>query len=135
MNLYVCHESERTHYIAGMIPMLAIGFHSLIDGVIYADIGNGPASFGSAPRSLVPGWSSHKGVLHSQTWQGKGRYVECFKGLLTAMAGPVQSPEKRILLERLDYRDTAFVLSVGIGKSHPPSGLVLRNGAPNVAHG
>lgn len=36
LNLYVCHESERTHYIAGMIPMLAIGFHSFIDGVIYS---------------------------------------------------------------------------------------------------
>ena len=36
LNLYVCHESERTHYMAGIIPMLAIGFHSFIDGVIYS---------------------------------------------------------------------------------------------------
>jgi zinc and cadmium transporter len=36
LNLYVCHEGERTNYGAGIVPILAIGFHSLIDGVIYS---------------------------------------------------------------------------------------------------
>jgi zinc and cadmium transporter len=36
LNLYVCHEGERTNYSAGIVPVLAIGFHSLIDGVIYS---------------------------------------------------------------------------------------------------
>ncbi|MBN2390401.1 MAG: ZIP family metal transporter [Anaerolineae bacterium] len=36
LKLYVCHEYECTDYAMGIIPMLGIGFHSFIDGVIYA---------------------------------------------------------------------------------------------------
>jgi len=36
LNLYLCHEYDCTSYIIGIIPMLGIGFHSFIDGVIYA---------------------------------------------------------------------------------------------------
>jgi len=37
VRLYVCHEYECTDYAAiGIIPMLGIGLHSFIDGVIYS---------------------------------------------------------------------------------------------------
>jgi len=36
LNLYVCHKYERTDYAAGIIPMVGIGFHSFIDGIIYS---------------------------------------------------------------------------------------------------
>ena len=36
VRLYVCHEHECTDYDVGIIPMLGIGFHSFIDGVIYS---------------------------------------------------------------------------------------------------
>ena len=37
VRLYVCHEYECTDYVAiGIIPMLGIGLHSFIDGVIYS---------------------------------------------------------------------------------------------------
>jgi len=36
LTLYVCHEYECTDYAVGIIPMLGIGFHSFIDGVIYS---------------------------------------------------------------------------------------------------
>jgi len=36
LNLYVCHEYECTDLAIGIIPMLGIGFHSFIDGVIYS---------------------------------------------------------------------------------------------------
>ena len=36
LNLYICHEYECAGYAVGIIPMLGIGFHSLIDGVIYS---------------------------------------------------------------------------------------------------
>lgn len=36
LNLYVCHEYECADYTLGIIPMLGIGFHSFIDGVIYS---------------------------------------------------------------------------------------------------
>ena len=36
VKLYVCHEHECTDYAVGIIPMLGIGFHSFIDGVIYS---------------------------------------------------------------------------------------------------
>lgn len=36
VKLYVCHEYECTDYVMGVIPMLGIGFHSFIDGVIYS---------------------------------------------------------------------------------------------------
>lgn len=36
LNLYVCHEYEREGWAVGIIPMLGIGFHSFIDGVIYS---------------------------------------------------------------------------------------------------
>lgn len=36
LNLYVCHEYERETYATGIIPMVGIGFHSFIDGVIYS---------------------------------------------------------------------------------------------------
>ena len=36
LNLYICHEYECMDYAMGIIPMLGIGFHSFIDGVIYS---------------------------------------------------------------------------------------------------
>jgi len=36
LSLYVCHEHKRAHYAVGIIPMLGIGFHSFIDGLIYS---------------------------------------------------------------------------------------------------
>jgi zinc transporter ZupT len=36
LNLYVCHRYESADYAVGIIPMLGIGFHSFIDGVIYS---------------------------------------------------------------------------------------------------
>lgn len=36
LNLYLCHEYECQDYAIGLIPMLGIGLHSLIDGAIYA---------------------------------------------------------------------------------------------------
>lgn len=36
LNLYICHEYECAEYAVGVIPMLGIGFHSFIDGVIYS---------------------------------------------------------------------------------------------------
>jgi zinc transporter ZupT len=36
VKMYVCHESECTDYAVGIIPMLGIGFHSFIDGIIYS---------------------------------------------------------------------------------------------------
>jgi zinc and cadmium transporter len=36
VQLYVCHEYDCEDYAVGIIPMLGIGFHSFIDGVIYS---------------------------------------------------------------------------------------------------
>ena len=36
LNLYLCHEYGHAHYAIGIIPTLGIGFHSLIDGIIYS---------------------------------------------------------------------------------------------------
>jgi len=36
LDLYICHEYECADYAVGIIPMLGIGFHSFIDGVIYS---------------------------------------------------------------------------------------------------
>jgi zinc transporter ZupT len=36
LNSYICHEYGQIDYTLGLIPMLGIGFHSFIDGVIYS---------------------------------------------------------------------------------------------------
>ena len=36
LNLYICHKYESAEYAVGIIPMIGIGFHSFIDGVIYS---------------------------------------------------------------------------------------------------
>jgi zinc transporter ZupT len=36
LNSYICHEYDRVNYTLGLIPMLGIGFHSFLDGVIYS---------------------------------------------------------------------------------------------------
>ena len=36
LQLYICHEYDRADYAVGIIPMLGIGFHSFIDGMIYS---------------------------------------------------------------------------------------------------
>ena len=36
LDLYLCHDYERTDYAVGIIPMIGIGVHSFVDGVIYA---------------------------------------------------------------------------------------------------
>nr|MBN1228469.1 ZIP family metal transporter [Anaerolineae bacterium] len=36
LNAYVCHEYDCTNYVIGIIPMLGVGLHSFLDGVIYS---------------------------------------------------------------------------------------------------
>jgi zinc transporter ZupT len=36
LNTYICHEYDCASYSLGLIPMLGIGFHSFLDGVIYS---------------------------------------------------------------------------------------------------
>jgi zinc transporter ZupT len=36
LNLYLCHDYECPDYTVGIIPMLGVGLHSLIDGAIYS---------------------------------------------------------------------------------------------------
>ena len=36
LHIYLCHEYECSEYAVGIIPMLGIGLHSLIDGAIYS---------------------------------------------------------------------------------------------------
>jgi len=36
LNLYLCHDYERADYAIGIIPMIGIGLHSFIDGLIYS---------------------------------------------------------------------------------------------------
>jgi ZIP family zinc transporter/zinc and cadmium transporter len=36
LNLYVCHKYGGADYATGIIPMLGIGLHSFIDGIIYS---------------------------------------------------------------------------------------------------
>ena len=36
VNLYLCREFENMDYVAGLIPVLGIALHSLIDGMIYS---------------------------------------------------------------------------------------------------
>jgi zinc and cadmium transporter len=36
LNAYICHEYERPDYTLGIIPMLGVGLHSFLDGVIYS---------------------------------------------------------------------------------------------------
>lgn len=36
VNLYLCREFENMEYVAGLIPVLGIALHSLIDGMIYS---------------------------------------------------------------------------------------------------
>jgi zinc and cadmium transporter len=36
LNLYICQEYASEAYAVGLVPMVGIGFHSLIDGVIYS---------------------------------------------------------------------------------------------------
>lgn len=36
LNAFVCHEHERPDLVVGVIPMLGIGFHSFLDGIIYS---------------------------------------------------------------------------------------------------
>lgn len=36
ITVYVCHKSTDKNYHIGLIPLVGIGFHSLIDGVIYS---------------------------------------------------------------------------------------------------
>lgn len=36
LNLYICQEYQGETFATGIIPMLGIGFHSLLDGVIYS---------------------------------------------------------------------------------------------------
>jgi len=36
LNVYLCHEHESTDRAIGIIPVLGIGLHSFVDGIIYA---------------------------------------------------------------------------------------------------
>ncbi|MEJ2353343.1 MAG: ZIP family metal transporter [Anaerolineales bacterium] len=36
LNAYICHEYECPDYTLGIIPMLGVGLHSFLDGVIYS---------------------------------------------------------------------------------------------------
>jgi len=36
LHTYICHEFDSESYVWGLVPMLGIGFHSFLDGVIYS---------------------------------------------------------------------------------------------------
>jgi zinc and cadmium transporter len=36
ITIYVCEKGPQAHYAIGLVPMLGIGFHSFLDGVIYS---------------------------------------------------------------------------------------------------
>jgi zinc and cadmium transporter len=36
LNAYVCHEYDCANYALGIIPMLGVGLHSFLDGIIYS---------------------------------------------------------------------------------------------------
>jgi len=36
LHTYICHEFDSESYVWGFVPMLGIGFHSFLDGVIYS---------------------------------------------------------------------------------------------------
>lgn len=36
LNLYICQEYLCESYVVGIVPMVGIGFHSLLDGIIYS---------------------------------------------------------------------------------------------------
>jgi len=36
LNVYVCGRPGREDFAIGLVPMIGIGFHSLVDGAIYA---------------------------------------------------------------------------------------------------
>ena len=36
LKTYICHEYDLSNYTLGLIPMMGIGFHSFLDGVIYS---------------------------------------------------------------------------------------------------
>lgn len=36
LNASICHEYECADYTLGIIPMLGVGLHSFLDGVIYS---------------------------------------------------------------------------------------------------
>jgi zinc transporter ZupT len=36
LNLYTCHEHETERFSTGITPAVGVGFHSLLDGVIYS---------------------------------------------------------------------------------------------------
>ena len=36
LNLYICHEYKGVAYAVGIVPLVGIGFHSFLDGIIYS---------------------------------------------------------------------------------------------------
>ena len=64
MQAYICHKYQSTNYSFGLIPMLGIGFHSFLDGVIYSvafnvSVFTGVLAVCRYGASRIPGGNCH----------------------------------------------------------------------------
>jgi len=118
LNLYLCHDYERADYAIGIIPMIGIGLHSFIDGLIYSVAFN---------VSLFTGVLAAIGMILHEFPEGIVTFVLLERGgfsrrksvaysfLAAALSTPLGTLVSYPLVHRIEPSTLGILLSVSAG--------------------
>lgn len=125
---FVCDKPETADYALGLVPLLGIGFHSFIDGIIYS------VTF---KISLFTGVLASIGMVLHEFPEGIVTYLLLLKGgfskrralVLSFLAAAVSTPLGTVLAYPLVARISAEVLGAALALS---AGALLYVGATHL---
>jgi zinc and cadmium transporter len=130
VRLYVCHDyqgAENCDYAMGIVPMLGIGFHSFVDGVIYSITFNVSiltgvlAAVGMVLHEFPEGIVTF--VLLERAGFGRKRSA-CYAFLAAALSTPLGTLVSYPFIENIDHATLGGLLAgsagalVYVGASH-----------------
>lgn len=118
LNTYICHEHETENYSMGLIPMLAIGFHSFLDGVIYSvafsvSIFTGVlAAIGMVLHEFPEGIVTFLLLKHAGFTSQKSTWIAV---LAAAISTPIGTLVSYPFIEKIDDSTLGSLLAISAG--------------------
>jgi zinc and cadmium transporter len=118
LNAYVCDQRHLPHLAAGIIPMLGIGFHSFLDGIIYSVTFNvsiftgALASIGMVLHELPEGIVTFLLLERSGI---SGRKAALYAFLAAAISTPLGTIISYPFIQRIQYSTLGALLALSAG--------------------
>lgn len=118
LHLYLCHEYECPQYAMGIIPMLGIGLHSLVDGAIYSITFNVSIFTGALTAVGMVFHEFPEGIITFVLLERGGfgrRKSALYAFLAAALSTPLGALISYPLISRIDEPTLGALLAVAAG--------------------